>query len=155
MRFGRIGQPGQEVPAVKHEGSWRDLRGITDEIDGAFLGRVGEVDWDSVLPTLPEVPAGRIGAPIAQPGKVVCIGLNYSDHAAESGMDEPTEPVLFMKDPSTVVGPDDTVLIPRKSVKTDWEVELAVVIGKEARYLPDAESAAAVIAGYAVAHDVS
>lgn len=97
----------------------------------------------------------RVGAPIAQPGKVVCIGLNYQDHAAETGAAVPSEPVVFMKDPSTVIGPEDEVLVPRGSKKTDWEVELGVVIGSTARYLPDADAARDVIAGYLVSHDVS
>ena len=91
----------------------------------------------------------------ARPGKIVCVGLNYSDHAEETGATLPDEPVIFMKDPSTMVGPFDDVLIPRKSVKTDWEVELGVVIGATARYLDSPDDAAAVIAGYAVSHDVS
>lgn len=155
MRFGRVGPPGDEIPAALDGEVWRDLSTLTADIDGDFLSSLGGHDWAQVLPGLPEVAVERVGAPIAPPGKVVCIGLNYSDHAAESGMAIPDEPVLFMKDPSTVVGPDDPVLIPRGSTKTDWEVELGVVIGAEARYLPDADAATAVIAGYTIAHDVS
>jgi 2-keto-4-pentenoate hydratase/2-oxohepta-3-ene-1,7-dioic acid hydratase in catechol pathway len=92
---------------------------------------------------------------VSRPGKVVCIGLNYRDHAEETGAAAPDEPVVFMKDPSTVIGPGDDVLIPRGSTKTDWEVELGVVIGAPARYLPDADAAREVIAGYLVSHDVS
>jgi 2-keto-4-pentenoate hydratase/2-oxohepta-3-ene-1,7-dioic acid hydratase in catechol pathway len=97
----------------------------------------------------------RIGPPLKQPGKIVCVGLNYRDHAAETGATLPPEPVLFLKAPDTVVGPDDTVLIPRQSHKTDWEIELAVVIGHEARCLDSIEEARSVIAGYAISHDVS
>ncbi|GIH24805.1 2-hydroxyhepta-2,4-diene-1,7-dioate isomerase [Acrocarpospora phusangensis] len=97
----------------------------------------------------------RIGAPIARPGKVVCIGLNYQDHAEESGADTPAEPVVFMKASNTVVGPFDEVLIPRNSTKTDWEVELAVVIGRTARYLESHEAALDCVAGYAISNDVS
>src|SRR5690606_23934167 len=97
----------------------------------------------------------RVGAPIARPGKVVCIGLNYRDHAAESGAEVPAEPVVFMKASNTVVGPYDEVLVPRGSVKTDYEVELAVVIGRRARYLESREEALAAVAGYAIANDVS
>ena len=107
---------------------------------------------------LPVVEGGeglRVGAPIARPGKVVCIGLNYRDHAQETGAQPPSEPVVFMKDPATVVGPYDTVFIPRGSTKTDWEVELGVVIGAEARYLEDTDGAAACIGGYVISHDVS
>lgn len=97
----------------------------------------------------------RIGAPVAQPGKIVCIGLNYVDHAAETGAEPPSEPVIFMKAANTVVGPYDQVLIPRGSAKTDWEVELAIVIGQRARYLDSEGAAAAVIAGYTISNDVS
>jgi len=97
----------------------------------------------------------RVGPPIARPGKVVCVGLNYRDHARETGADLPAEPILFMKAPSCVVGPYDDVLIPRGSLKTDWEVELGVVIGARARYLDSPQDAAAVIGGYCLSHDVS
>jgi 2-keto-4-pentenoate hydratase/2-oxohepta-3-ene-1,7-dioic acid hydratase in catechol pathway len=97
----------------------------------------------------------RLGAPVARPHKVVCVGLNYRDHAAETGAEIPAEPVLFMKASNTVVGPDDEVLIPRGSARTDYEVELAVVIGRPARYLGSPAEADAVIAGYAVSNDVS
>jgi 2,4-didehydro-3-deoxy-L-rhamnonate hydrolase len=104
----------------------------------------------------PEVkPDERWGSPISRPGKVICIGLNYSDHAAESGMQVPKEPILFMKGSNTVVGPNDDILIPRKSEKTDWEVELGVVIGRKARYLDSPEEAVSHIAGYVISHDVS
>src|SRR5690606_36453120 len=93
--------------------------------------------------------------PIARPGKIIAIGLNYADHAAESGMAPPSEPVVFFKATSSYCGPYDEVIIPRNSAKTDWEVELAVVIGQDARYLANAEAAAGVIAGYCVCHDVS
>ncbi len=97
----------------------------------------------------------RIGAPINRPGKIICIGLNYRDHAAETGQQLPAEPVIFMKAPDTVVGPYDDVLIPRGSQKTDWEVELAVIIGRTARYLTEDEDPLAYVAGYAVVNDVS
>ncbi|MDF3148914.1 fumarylacetoacetate hydrolase family protein, partial [Streptomyces sp. T21Q-yed] len=97
----------------------------------------------------------RVGPPLARIGKIVCIGLNYHDHARETGAEPPAEPVIFFKAADTVVGPHDTVLVPRRSTKTDWEVELAVVIGRTARYLESAEEALAHVAGYAVAHDVS
>ncbi|MET7284345.1 fumarylacetoacetate hydrolase family protein [Streptomyces sp. NPDC005573] len=106
-------------------------------------------------PHAPYAPGPRIGPPLARIGKIVCIGLNYHDHARETGAEPPAEPVVFLKAPDTVVGPNDTVLVPRGSVKTDWEVELAVVIGRTARYLESAEQALAHVAGYTVAHDVS
>jgi 2-keto-4-pentenoate hydratase/2-oxohepta-3-ene-1,7-dioic acid hydratase in catechol pathway len=109
---------------------------------------------DGDLPVLP--PEGqRIGAPLAAPGKIVCIGLNYLDHAAETGATLPGEPVMFLKAPDTVIGPYDDILIPRRSVKTDWEVELAVVIGKTARYLESEAVALTHVGGYAVVNDVS
>jgi 2-keto-4-pentenoate hydratase/2-oxohepta-3-ene-1,7-dioic acid hydratase in catechol pathway len=100
-------------------------------------------------------PAIRIGAPVVRPGKIVCIGLNYADHAAESGADTPSEPVVFFKATNTLVGPNDDVHIPRGSTKTDWEVELGVVIGRTCRYLESDEAALGSIAGYMVSHDVS
>ena len=159
MTFARIGELGHEIPVIQNDGRSYDLRSITADIDAAFLSSDGLDAAKAALASgsLPELDATgkRIGAPIARPGKIVCIGLNYSDHAAETGAKIPAEPVIFMKDPSTMVGPFDTVYIPRKSVKTDWEVELAIVIGKTARYLDSEDDADAVIAGYALSHDVS
>lgn len=160
MRLMRLGHPGNEIPVVERNGRHLDLRSVTDDIDAAFLaggglGRVAAMVHGGSLPELPNADGLRVGSPIAAPGKIVCIGLNYRDHAAETGAAIPTEPVVFMKDPSTIVGPDDTVLVPRRSVKTDWEVELGVVIGREARYLESPDAAAAVIAGYVLSHDVS
>jgi 2-keto-4-pentenoate hydratase/2-oxohepta-3-ene-1,7-dioic acid hydratase in catechol pathway len=158
----RVGAIGEERPAVLDgEGRVRDLAGVLDgaDIDGPFLAGGGldrvraALDGDD-LPVV-DTEGLRIGAPVARPEKVVCIGLNFRDHAAESGAAIPEEPVVFMKAPNTVVGPFDEVLVPRKSVKTDWEVELAVVIGKTARYLESHEDALAVIAGYAISNDVS
>jgi len=156
MKLVRVGERGQERPAVLDgDGVARDVSGLTGDFNPAFFaggGLASLVAADlSALPVL----EGRIGAPLARPGKVVCIGLNYSDHAAETGATPPERPVMFMKDPSTVVGPYDDVYIPRGSVKTDWEVELGVVIGSTARYLSSPEEALGVVAGYAVSHDVS
>jgi len=159
VNFARLGPVGSEIPVLQHDGASFDLRPITADIDGAFLAGGGIAAARAALEKgeLPELDAAdlRVGAPIARPGKIVCIGLNYADHAAEGGMAIPAEPVIFMKDPTTMVGPFDDVLIPRQSVKTDWEVELGVVIGSTARYLDSPEDADAVIAGYAVSHDVS
>ena len=160
MKLLRVGPPGSEVPAVRAEdGRVFALSGLTRDIDGAFLGsggiqRVRAALERDALPLL-DIEHLRVGAPVARPGKVVCVGLNYRDHAEETGAEVPARPVIFMKDPSTVVGPYDQVLIPRGSVKTDWEVELAVVIGREARYLVDPADAARHIAGYAISNDVS
>jgi 2-keto-4-pentenoate hydratase/2-oxohepta-3-ene-1,7-dioic acid hydratase in catechol pathway len=156
----RVGSPGDERPAVwTDDGRMLDLSSVASDIDGAFLAADG-VDRARAAVTagrLPElvVDGLRIGAPLARPGKVVCIGLNYRDHAAETGVSIPPRPVVFLKDPGTVVGPYDEVRIPRGSAKTDWEVELAVVIGRRARYLDGPQAARAVIAGYAISHDVS
>lgn len=160
MKLLRIGEPGEERPAVRTDGGvLLNLSSVTADIDGTFLGSGGleraRAAVDGGL--LPEIDAEglRVGAPLARPGKVVCVGLNYRDHAAETKAAVPGRPVIFMKDPGTVVGPYDEVLIPRGSVKTDWEVELAVVIGRRARYLDGPDAARDVIAGYAISHDVS
>ncbi len=157
--IGRLGPLGAEIPVITRDGVSYDLRGLTADIDAAFLASDGLARaltaLDAGLPVLDGASDLRVGAPIARPGKVVCIGLNYRDHAEESNLPLPAEPVVFMKDPSTVIGPNDTVLVPRASTKTDWEVELGVVIGREARYLASPDDALACIAGYAVSHDVS
>ncbi|TXK38573.1 fumarylacetoacetate hydrolase family protein [Nonomuraea sp. C10] len=158
MKLLRVGPVGQERPVVMDaDGNLRDIG--EPDIDGAFLasGGVARVREALERGTLPVADAGglRVGAPVARPGKIVCIGLNYRDHAAESGAEPPAEPVVFMKASDTMVGPYDEVLVPRGSVKTDWEVELAVVIGRHARYLESREEALDAVAGYAVANDVS
>ena len=160
MRLLRIGPSGNERPAVLDEnGQAFDISALSADVDAAFLAGDGLDQVRSALAegTLPALDAtgARIGAPIADPGKIVCIGLNYFDHAQETGATPPTEPILFLKTPDTVVGPNDVVLIPHRSVKTDFEVELAVVIGRTARYLASAEDALACVAGYAVVNDVS
>lgn len=160
MKLLRMGAPGQEKPCVlTDDGPVRDLTALTSEIDGPFLADAG-IDkiraalTASRLPVI-ETEGLRVGAPVARPGKVVCIGLNYRDHAVETGADIPDRPVVFLKDPGTVVGPYDRVLIPRGSTRTDWEVELGVVIGRRARYLESEGEALGCIAGYTVSHDVS
>ncbi|MBF4615781.1 fumarylacetoacetate hydrolase family protein [Curtobacterium sp. VKM Ac-1376] len=161
MQFARLGPAGSEIPvAIDTDGEVLDLRPITTDISGSFLAsdpvaRVSHARSAGDVRPLPDADGLRRGAPVARPGKVVCIGLNYRDHAAETGAEIPTEPIVFMKDPMTVIGPDDEVLIPRGSTKTDWEIELAVVIGRTARYCESDEDAAACIAGYAIANDVS
>ncbi|MGQ7297793.1 fumarylacetoacetate hydrolase family protein [Quadrisphaera sp. KR29] len=167
MRLVRFGEPGAEAPGVLDaDGVLRDASSLTADWDGPSLApeRLAALarrtaDLPAVAGWDPGHPAGsggvRLGAPVARPGKVVCIGVNYADHAAESGMQTPSEPVVFMKDPWTVVGHRDTVLVPRGSTKTDYEVELAVVIGSTARYLDGPGDALAHVAGYAVSHDVS
>ncbi|NEB81983.1 fumarylacetoacetate hydrolase family protein [Streptomyces sp. SID14478] len=161
MKLLRVGPAGAERPAlVDAEGTLRDLSALVADIDGALLAddtaldRVRAAAASGELPVL-DAAGLRIGPPVARIGKVVCIGLNYHDHAAETGATPPSEPVIFFKAADTVVGPHDTVLVPRGSTKTDWEVELAVVIGRTARYEESAEAALGCVAGYAVAHDVS
>lgn len=156
MKLMRVGQPGQEKPALlDKDGKIRDLSAHVDDIGGATispegLAKIAAVDVNS-LPVLQE---DRIGACVAGTGKFICIGLNFSDHAAETGATVPPEPIIFMKASSAIVGPNDAVLIPRGSEKTDWEVELGVVIGKTAKYVSEAD-ALDYVAGYCVSHDVS
>jgi 2-keto-4-pentenoate hydratase/2-oxohepta-3-ene-1,7-dioic acid hydratase in catechol pathway len=162
MHFVRLGQPNLERPFVVHDGfAWR-IDDFTDDIDGAFLERGGvetvraALDAERLKAVGPSDQLGvRFGSPVKTPGKVVGIGLNYRDHAVETNAAIPQEPVVFMKDPFTVVGPDDDVHLPRGSTKTDWEVELAIVIGSRARYLESDDAARSCIAGYAIAHDIS
>lgn len=142
------------------DGSRVDCSSLTGDYDAEFFNGGGLARLEQALQAgaeqLPKVPPeARWGAPIARPGKVVCVGLNYSDHAQESGMEIPSEPLLFMKGSNTVVGPYDDLLIPRRCEKTDWEVELGVIIGRDARYLDSPEQALSHVAGYSVSHDVS
>jgi 2,4-didehydro-3-deoxy-L-rhamnonate hydrolase len=159
MKFQRIGLPGAESPVVIEDGIAYDLSVLTADIDGDFLSNDGSARTrraliDNALAVV-EIDGHRVGPPIARPQAVWCIGMNYVAHAAESGSPPPSTPVLFFKTPNTVVGPYDDVVIPRGSSKTDWEVELAVVISRRARYLASPADAAAHIAGYTVANDVS
>lgn len=157
MKLLRHGARGAERPGMLHsDGTIRDLTGLVPDIGGAVISDTGLAMLRAVDPSsLPVVAKGtRLGACVAGTGKFICIGLNYADHAAESGMKVPPEPVVFMKATSAICGPDDPVIIPRTSVKTDWEVELAVIIGSHAKYVTEAE-AMNHVAGYAVAHDVS
>jgi len=156
----RLGAVGEERPYVRAaDGTVHDLTPLTADIDGAFLAADGVARTRAALEAgeLPvaETEGLRVGAPVARPGAVVCIGQNYAAHAAESGAEPPKQPIVFFKHPNTVVGPYDEVLVPRGSAKTDWEVELAVVIGKQARYVETDEDALACIAGYTVSNDVS
>ncbi|GAA5209643.1 fumarylacetoacetate hydrolase family protein [Microbacterium kyungheense] len=160
MKFARLGDAGHEIPVVLDGDRHLDLRPLTSDIDGDFLADdpVGRTDAAIAAGELAELEGAgdlRIGAPIARPSAVVCIGMNYAAHAAESGSAPPPVPVVFLKTPNTVVGPNDTVTIPRGSEKTDWEVELGVVIGRRASYLDSPADAAAHIAGYVTANDLS
>ena len=157
MKLLRYGDAGGERPgAVDSDGKIRDLSSLMTDVGGSdidpnSLAELAKADLKS-LPLVEGNP--RLGPCVAGTGKFICIGLNYSDHAAETGTKVPAEPIVFMKANSAIVGPNDDVLIPRGSEKTDWEVELAVVIGRTAKYVPEA-SALDYVAGYCVAHDVS
>lgn len=156
---GRVGEPGCERPIVVVDGTAFDARPVTDDITPAFLARGGlpallaAARAGALAPT--DIGGLRIGPPVAAPTKVVCIGLNYHDHARETGQVPPSEPIVFLKDPGCIVGPDDDVEIPPGSTRTDWEVELAVVVGRTASYLADPAHALEHVAGYAIANDVS
>ncbi|SOB95896.1 fumarylacetoacetate hydrolase family protein [Stappia indica] len=157
MKLVRHGPAGTERPGlVDAQGRIRDLSAHVDDIAGKTLSDEGLARIAALDPaSLPLVDEGtRIGPCVGQVGKFVCIGLNYSDHAAESGLDVPPEPIVFMKATSAICGPDDGIELPRGSVATDWEVELAVVIGRHAKYVSEAD-ALSHVAGYCVANDVS
>jgi 2-keto-4-pentenoate hydratase/2-oxohepta-3-ene-1,7-dioic acid hydratase in catechol pathway len=156
MKLMRVGQPGQEKPAILDaEGKIRDLSAHVKDIGGDAISPEGLKKIAAIdLSTLPVLNEDRIGTCVAGTGKFICIGLNFSDHAAETGATVPPEPVIFMKATSAIVGPNDNVTIPRGSEKTDWEVELGVVIGKTAKYVSEAD-ALDYVAGYCVSHDVS
>ena len=157
MKLLRVGAPGEEKPAIlDDQGQARDLSGHITDIAGESLTPEGLAAIAAIdAASLPLIDAStRIGPCVGQVGKFICIGLNYSDHAAETGQAVPTEPIVFFKATSAICGPNDEVLIPRGSQKTDWEVELGVVIGREARYIDEAD-AMDHVAGYCVINDVS
>ncbi|MBX4862885.1 fumarylacetoacetate hydrolase family protein [Rhizobium sophorae] len=157
MKLLRYGQRGAEKPGIlDNNGKIRDLSGQVDDIAGesltaAGLAKIATIDVGS-LPVVAEL--GRLGPCVSRTGKFICVGLNYADHAAETGAAIPEEPILFMKATSAITGPNDNVIIPRKSRKTDWEVELGIVIGDEARYVTEAD-AMKHVAGYCLINDVS
>lgn len=158
MKLIRFGNKGGEKPGViDNDNNRRDASGLFKDWDNEFfegggLEKLAAAEI-TLLPLVDE--SARWAAPVARPGKAICIGLNYSDHAEETGAAIPKEPIVFMKAANTVVGPFDNILIPRKSKKTDWEVELAVILKKEARYLETTDDAKDCIAGYAIVNDVS
>lgn len=163
MKFQRRGEPGEEIPVVvvdpAGDDAGYDLRQFTSDIDGAFLASDFEARTSAAIAAgdlpLIDLAGMRFGPPLARPMAVVCIGQNYAAHAAESGSSPPTRPVIFFKHPNTIVGAFDDVRCPPDAEKLDWEVELAVVIGRRARYLASAEEALSCVAGYAVSNDVS
>ncbi|MFE2755209.1 fumarylacetoacetate hydrolase family protein [Actinosynnema sp. NPDC059335] len=162
MYLMRIGAPGAEKPVARlDDETYVDLSDVVRDFDEEFFGSGG---LDRVRPVVADrAEAGRVsrfagervGAPIARPHQILCIGLNYRDHAAETGQAVPDEPILFTKSPNTLVGPDDDIRIPRGSTKTDWEVELGIVVGRRTSYLDSVEEARDAIAGYLVVNDVS
>jgi 2-keto-4-pentenoate hydratase/2-oxohepta-3-ene-1,7-dioic acid hydratase in catechol pathway len=157
MKLVRHGEAGQEKPGILDKaGAVRDLSGRIKDIDGAFLGGGGLAELSKLdVETLPKVASGtRLGAPVASVRNFIAVGLNYADHAAETGSPIPAEPILFNKAPSCIVGPNDDVVIPKGSKKTDWEVELAIVIGKRANHVSAGE-ALDHVAGFCVCNDVS
>lgn len=160
MRLMRVGARGAERPVVLDaEGSAFSLESITGDIDSAFFASNGPARAAAALAAHELEPVSiegeRIGAPISRPANIICIGMNYAAHAAESGSLPPEHMVIFFKKANTAVGPNDPIIVPRGSDRLDWEVELAIVIGDEGRYLPDDASAMAIIAGYAVVNDLS
>ncbi|OQO89422.1 hypothetical protein B1813_21000 [Saccharomonospora piscinae] len=160
MRFARLGPVGAETPVVLDGDTAYDLSALTSDLDGAFLASGGTrlaagALAAGELPVLADAARARVGAPVARPGAVICVGMNYGAHAAESGSAPPEVPILFLKTPNTVVGPYDDVAIPPGSERTDWEVELGIVIGQPASYLDSPERAREHIAGFVVANDVS
>jgi 2-keto-4-pentenoate hydratase/2-oxohepta-3-ene-1,7-dioic acid hydratase in catechol pathway len=160
IRFARLGDPGAEIPIADDDGTAYDLRPLTADIDGAFLAThttstVRSAISARALPELDGVGGRRFGPPIARPAAIIGVGMNYAAHAAESGSPPPVEPIMFLKHPNTIAGPDDDVRIPPGSSATDWEVELGVVIGSACYRLPSDAAARAGIAGYVLANDVS
>ncbi|AXY72907.1 FAA hydrolase family protein [Paraflavitalea soli] len=158
MKLIRFGEPGHEKPGILLDGKRYDTSAITRDYDETFFTEDGIAKLQAALaqkPSLPEVPAAiRWAAPQVRPSKIICIGLNYADHARESNMELPKEPIVFFKSTTALVGPNDDLVIPKNSVKTDWEVELAVIIGKKATYVEE-KDAAGYIAGYALHNDYS
>lgn len=162
MKLVRLGAIGSEIPGVLlDDDTFVDLSDTVDDFNEDFFASGMLAGLNEVVAQ--HVAAGRVqaldgrrfGAPIARPHQILCIGLNYSDHAAETGLDVPSEPILFTKSPNTLVGPNDEVIIPRGAKKTDWEVELGIVIGSHSSYLADETEAAKAIAGYVLVNDVS
>lgn len=156
MKLIRYGAPGMEKPGIFREGNYYDVSKFFRDYDEAFfegggLELLGELDKERALK---QIMVERLGCPIKRPSKIVCIGLNYSDHAKETGATPPSEPVIFLKSTTAIIGPNDAVRIPRGAEKTDWEVELAVVIGKKASYI-EKDKAMDYVAGYCLHNDIS
>lgn len=162
MHLMRIGEPGSEKPIARlDDETYVDLSDVVDDYDEAFFGSDGLARIAPIVTAraangqTSRFDGERVGAPIARPHQILCVGLNYRDHAAEAGMELPTEPILFTKSPNTLTGPNDDIRIPRGATKTDWEVELGVVIGRRTSYLNSIDEARDAIAGYVAVNDVS
>ncbi len=162
MYLMRIGAVGEERPVVRiDDGHYVDVSDVVSDFDEAFFGsggidRIRPIVAERIVArALSEFSGERIGAPFARPHQILCIGLNYSDHAAETGQAVPVEPILFTKSPNTLIGPNDDVRIPRGATKTDWEVELGIVIGRRTSYLDSIDEARGAIAGFVLVNDVS
>lgn len=162
MKLVRIGEVGKERPAVAiDDDHYVDVSDLVKDYDSDFFDSDWRLELEKAVNqrindrNISKIASQRIGAPFARPHQIICIGLNYADHAKESGAEVPPEPIIFTKAPNTLIGPNDEVIIPKNSVKADWEVELGVVVGKRARYLSSPADAANHIAGYVMCNDVS
>jgi len=159
MRLIRFGESGKEKPGVELDGKWFDVSSIIKDYDESFFAEDGLSQLKELIESkrgiLPEVNKSvRLGPPFARPSKIVCIGLNYKDHAEETGATIPKEPIIFLKSTTALIGPNDSVVIPKNSQKTDWEVEFGIVIGKKAAYVEEAD-ALDFVAGYVLHNDIS
>ena len=158
MQFQRLGEAGQEIPVVIHNGLTRDLRPLTADITPAFIATTSAADialHADDLPQLPDAQAMRVGPPITRPGAIYCVGMNYAKHAAEGGAEPPKNVVIFFKPPHTLAGPDDDIILSPGFTKVDWEVELAIVVGKAAWQLTPEDNPLDYIFGFALANDLS
>ena len=154
MKLARIGSLGKEKPCIYQDGAYYNVSSIFSDFNESFFENNGLADLAKLNPTDFPVISGRVGSCVARPSKIVCVGLNYADHAKETGAEIPKEPILFFKSTTAISGPNDDIIIPKNSNKTDWEVELAIVIGKKASYIPEAD-AYDYVAGYCLHNDLS
>lgn len=156
MKLIRFGEAGKEKPGIFDQGAFFDASDFFPDYDESFFANNGLEKLQALFQEkqLPAISVSRLGCPVHRPSKIVCIGLNYSDHAKETGATPPNEPVIFLKSTTAIIGPNDAVMIPRDSIKTDWEVELALVIGKKASYVSESE-AMEYVAGYVLHNDIS
>ena len=154
MRLARVGNLGQEKPCIYQNGAYYDVSSLFSDFNESFFDTNGLADLAKLNPTDLPVVSGRLGSCVARPSKIVCVGLNYADHAKETGAEIPKEPILFFKSTTALSGPNDDIILPKNSTKTDWEVELAIVIGKKASYVSE-ENAYEYVAGYCLHNDLS